>query len=721
MILVTKGMSEEACELVASVFEKKLKPIEDEISQDGFKIYMSPKQLFLLGLPTNVAMAGKPVPDGWCLPDVHEVLKGKYLPLFEKSIERINYASQRKNIIVKIIKEPSKLMMILETHAKDKTSITIDLETNCLDPTLKNSEILTMAISSGKGNFAWGWDHRDSPFKAKRIQTVILSRLKKMLETCDISYHNAKFEIKWLWYKFKIWPNLTHDSMLYSYLLDEHKSTALGELVWEFFPEYAGYEEHTAGIDNYGLIPLDKLCHYNATDTYFTQRICHHLQYDTDLPHQVWQDVLKPVIPYLALMELTGWTINWETYEKVNKWYFTKQQKLYGDLIKQPEIIELVRRLEEEKKELKFSYDQKKRLLFDITKIKPNRKFRTKNNNLSTDADAMEWYADNNPNVKWLQNLKLLSKVNGIRGNELKDRPIMAARHTDDRIHTNYNTHLVVTGRLSSTDPNQQNLPRDTDLKEAKLISIKQIYHTRFDDGILLSADYSQIEMRVAATLAKDEPFMTAYKAGHDVHAQTAELIFGIGWTDADRSEAKTINFSILNDISAYELAINIDKEQDRAQEYIDLFFEAHPALRNLMDGYHKRVLEYGYVETPLGRQRRFIKDLQQPHLSTAKIKHICRQAANFPIQSLASDITLRTVAMLGEVIRNRDLHAVLVGTVHDSIIIDCREKDLQELINVFKAIVNKFQDLTGWEWLQNVPLEIDMSVGKNLSEQYEI
>ena len=712
--LVTNGMPDEAIYLVSGLFPK-MEFVDHEVHGDGFYVYLSPKQLALVGLPTDIGMAGKPVISGWCLPDVNKVLKGQYIPLFEKSIHRIKYAAERKDLPVNILTKVPDIIRMLKANVGKE--IAVDLETNCLDPMLKGSRILTIAISNKTEDFAFSWKHPDSKIpEGNRPQ--IIKELKNLLENSPGMYHNAKFESKWLWHKFKIWINITHDSMLYAYLRDEHGSTALSELVWEYYPEQAGYEGFTTGVTDYSQIPVDTLCHYNAMDTHFTHLLCRKLEISNN---QVWNEVLRPVTPHLALMELAGWEIDWKTYKAVNDWYTKKKQDLHNELLRQPEVIALVEQLDKEKKELKFSYDQKKRLLFDITKIKSNRRFKTKTGNLSTDADSMEWYANNNPKVKWLQDLKMLAKVNGIIGNELKERAIMANKFIDNRIHTNYNTHLIKTGRLSSTDPNQQNLPRDADLEKVKLKSIKQIYISRHIDGVLLSADYSQIEMRIAAALAHDKPFMAAYKNGEDVHAQTAEFLFGSNWTDTDRSKGKTVNFSILNDISAYELATDLDETEDRAQEIIDLFFDVHPDLRIFMDKCHTTVLEHGYIETPLGRQRRFFKDLQNPDITTPQIKHICRQAANFPIQSLASDLTLRTMAMLGKILQDNNNKSVLIGNVHDSLILDCVPEELDSIIHGLKWVVANFQNLTGWDWLLEIPLEIDISIGENLSEQYNV
>lgn len=692
---------------------------EDELSfstefmPDCYNLVTSPKIVGLTAKDSNC-----PLPNGWCLPEMNEVIKGKSLVKFETSIKRIKNHMERKVIPVERGFTAFHITDVLDS-LPENTPVTIDLETKGFSPMEKGGKILTVSISYNDGSsdhhFCFPYQHPEFVHKPSDLDRIG-EALKSALQNTNIhwSAHNAKYENKWLYAVFGAKTHFYHDTMLYHYLLDENESPSLENLTWRYYPQYAGYEIDTNGVNDYSEIPLSNLMQYNGSDTAITLFLVRDLYpiIKNSPALEVWEEFLQPSIHTLAVMELNGFEVDWE-------YYYQLQGKLeniaaeHMEIVKSSEEAAILMSNNKQPFNVK-SYQQRSKLLFDIAKIKPSDDHKTNSGGYSTNAEAIEHYAKHNPKVKWIDSLRLYNKATGLISTFLKDRPEMASKYIDNRIHTNFNTHIVVTGRLSSTNPNQQNLARDSDLKADDFPSIKKLYPTRFGKkGKIVSADFDQIELRIVSALAADKPFINVFEEKGDPHGLTALDIFGPDWGDVERSKAKTINFSILNDISDKQLAVDLETDQKEASLYIKQFFRSHPDIRYYMDSCHRTVLDDLEITSVFGRTRRFPELRKIKLMKEYQIEHALRQAANFTFQSVASDITLFTINKLVRELQKYKMKSLVIGNVHDSIIIDAINNEVETVEKLLTEITSSFD----WPWL-NLPLTIDSTSGPNLSEQ---
>ena len=258
------------------------------------------------------------------------------------------------------------------------------------------------------------------------------------------------------------------------------------------------------------------------------------------------------------------------------------------------------------------------------------------------------------------------------------------------KIHTVFNQTNTATGRLSSVEPNLQNIPVRTE--EGK--SLRKMFVPSFDNGYILSADYSQIELRLLASFSKDEKLIKAFNEGKDIHALTASEIFGVSLsevTEGMRRDAKAINFGIIYGISDYGLSQNINSTRVKAAEYIKNYFEKYPKVKEYMDNNIKFCRENGYVKTYFGRIR-FILEINSSNYNLRQFGE--RAAMNMPLQGTASDIIKLAMVKIANELKDKKLESKLILQIHDELIIDCKKEELQEVKAVLISCMENVVDL---------------------------
>src|SRR5699024_10559168 len=272
-----------------------------------------------------------------------------------------------------------------------------------------------------------------------------------------------------------------------------------------------------------------------------------------------------------------------------------------------------------------------------------------------------------------------------------------------NKVHTQYNQALTQTGRLSSTNPNLQNIP--IRLEEGR--KIRQAFIPSQKDWLLFAADYSQIELRVLAHISNDDRLVNAFNEDMDIHTQTAMDIFHVEQDEVSpnmRRQAKTVNFGIVYGISDYGLSQNLGIPRKEAKQFIERYFEIYPGVRTYMDEVVQEAKHKGYVTT-LMKRRRYLPEITSRNFNRRSFAE--RTAMNTPIQGSAADIIKKAMIELSEKLKEEQLQANLLLQVHDELILEAPKEELEKLKEIVPAIMESTVDL-------QVPLKVDYSYGKS-------
>jgi DNA polymerase I len=343
---------------------------------------------------------------------------------------------------------------------------------------------------------------------------------------------------------------------------------------------------------------------------------------------------------------------------------------------------------------------QLRAILYEKLQLSPGKK--TPKGQLSTDASVLEKLRDVHPIVDALLSWRELDKLNSTYLDALPKQ----VDPRDGRVHTTFNQTGAATGRLSSTNPNLQNIPVRGEVGR----QIRRAFVPGSKDQALLVADYSQIELRVLAHLADDEGLKAAFESGADIHTATSARVFGLPEDQVDpatRSRAKMINYGLAYGMNAFGLASRLEITPDEAQEFIDSYFDAFPQIRDYLDRQVARAAAEGFTETLLGR-RRYIPELQAANPRVRDMGR--RMALNAPIQGSAADVFKLGMIRVDAALRDSDLQARMLLTVHDELVFEVPKKRVEEVAEVVKREMEAAYDL-------DVPLRADIGSGANWAE----
>lgn len=365
-------------------------------------------------------------------------------------------------------------------------------------------------------------------------------------------------------------------------------------------------------------------------------------------------------------------------------------------------IDELEKKIHEESGEPDFNINSPKQLgviLFEKMGLSGGKKTKT---GYSTSADVLEKLAPDVPFVRDILEYRGLTKLRSTYAEGLK-----GFIGPDGRIRCKFNQMVTATGRISSSDPNLQNIPVRTELgRELRKVFVPK-------DGFLFTdADYSQIELRVLASLSKDEALIESYRSGEDIHRITASKVFGVPLdevTDTLRRNAKAVNFGIVYGISSFGLGENIGISRKEAGEYIKKYFETFPGLKKYLDGLVESAKDKGYSETYFGR-RRPIPELKNSNFMTRAFGE--RVAMNAPIQGTAADIIKLAMISVWNTLRDKGLESRLILQVHDELLIEGPEQEASEVNTILTECMEKAADLA-------VKLEISVDTGRSWYEAH--
>lgn len=338
-------------------------------------------------------------------------------------------------------------------------------------------------------------------------------------------------------------------------------------------------------------------------------------------------------------------------------------------------------------------------ILFEKMGLQGGKKTKT---GYSTAAGVLEKLAPDYPIVSKILEYRQLAKLKSTYADGLANFISL-----DGRIHGKFNQTITATGRISSTEPNLQNIPIRTELGRL----FRKVFIPA-DGYVLVDADYSQIELRILAHCSEDEHLIQAYKDAKDIHRTTASQVFHIPFdevTDIDRRNAKAVNFGIVYGISSFGLSQNISITRKEATQYIESYFEAYPGIKRFLDDAVAQAKEEGYVTTLFGR-RRPVPELKSSNFMQRSFGE--RVAMNAPIQGTAADIIKIAMVRVNEVLKAKHMKSRLILQVHDELLIEAHESEVDEVKAILAEQMMEAADL-------RVPLSVDMNVGKNWFEAH--
>ncbi len=586
-----------------------------------------------------------------------------------------------------IIKSVDELKRILG-GVSDKLSF--DTETTDQRPVWAKLLGISFSFKEGEGYYV--------PIAHDEIslpQRDVLEVFSRILSSPEIRKygHNLKYDLIVLRRVGLDVKGIDRDSMLLSYLLTpEKRSHNLENLVLEIYGiKKRSYKELTSkGKLNFGGINLEEAANYSCEDADYALRLCETLysRVVEEGMESLYREIELPLVEVLADMEMTGVKVDVDKLGKLSR-----------------ELGEKLKALEEEiykKAGVEFNINSPKQLgevLFEKLNL-PLVKKTKKTKGYSTDMEVLKELSALHEVPALVLEYRQLSKI---KSTYIDSLPTMINPETG-RIHTSYNQTVTATGRLSSSDPNLQNIPIRGELGK----KVREAFVAE-DGNYLLSADYSQIELRVVAHMSGDDNLINAFKRGEDIHTATAREVFGdIDLPpDEKRRRAKIINFSIIYGTSAYSLSKELGVDVHEAADFIKRYFEKYPKVKEFIDRTVAEAREKGYVKTLFGRKRRI------PELS-AKNKNIQaageRIAMNTPIQGTAADIMKKAMIDVWRALKKGGFKTKMIMQVHDELIFEVPQEEIEEVQRLVKEKMEGAYTL-------KVPLVVDLAYGKNWTE----
>ncbi len=596
-----------------------------------------------------------------------------------------------------LINSEGALDKIIKAASKSKV-IAIDTETTGLDYMDADLVGVSMAYEAGKAFYIpFGHEKQEvSQLKEK----IVLEKLKPFLEKAQnkIIGQNIKFDRNILArYGIKI-NSIKNDTMMMSYVLDasatRHNLDALSSYYLNHktstFEEVAGKGVKQVTFDK---VPLDLATNYAAEDADITLRLYEVLEPKLNSIKslkKLMEDIEIPLIEVLSDMEQNGTLLN----SKI----LASQSKDLESRIKKLE--KLAYEIAGEEFNL-GSTKQLREIFFDKLNYRVIKK--TPGGQPSTDEKVLQELSEEYELPKVLLEHRTLSKLKSTYTDKL---PGQVSSNTG-KVHTSFHQAVTTTGRLSSSDPNLQNIPIRTEDGRR----IRQAFEATKGNKII-SADYSQIELRVMAHLSKDKGLLEAFNQGEDIHSKTASEVFDVNLDEvtADlRRNAKAINFGLIYGISAFGLGKQLGINRNLAAEYMGMYFEKYPGVKDYMETTKDAARDAGYIETLFGR-RLYLRDINASNAIRRQASE--RVAINAPVQGSAADIMKIAMINAHRSLKESKLKAQLTLQVHDELIVDAPTKEADKVVEL---LTNSMQEAANLD----VPLVVDIGIGNNWDQAH--
>ncbi|NRR90837.1 DNA polymerase I [Winogradskyella undariae] len=589
---------------------------------------------------------------------------------------------------------PGMATKLFVKNLMSQTSVCFDTETTGLDALTAELVGISFSWETGKGYYV--------PFPEDRAEAQNLIETFRPFfeaETIEKIGQNLKYDIKVLAkYNLQVKGKL-FDTMLAHYLINadmRHNMDILAETYLNYTPISITELIGKKGKNQLSMrdVSLEKLTEYAVEDADITLQLKEH--FTTELgeanTQKLFDEIEIPLLRVLAAMELEGINLDKDFLnslsDALNNDILNLEQEIYAAAGEEFNIA---------------SPKQLGIVLFENMKLVDKPK-KTKTGQYSTAEDVLSYLAKEHKIIQNVLDYRGLAKLKSTYVDALP----LQIEPTTGRVHTDYMQTVAATGRLSSNNPNLQNIPIRTERGR----QVRKAFVPRNEEYTLLAADYSQIELRIIAALSEEETMIEAFKNGEDIHASTASKVFNVPLeevTREQRSNAKTVNFGIIYGVSAFGLSNQTDLSRGEAKELIDTYYETYPKLKAYMSKQVDFARDHGYVSTVLGR-RRYLKDINSRNAVVRGAAE--RNAVNAPIQGSAADIIKIAMINIYNKLEAGNYKSKMLLQVHDELVFDIYKPELEELTTLIKTEMEGAFKL-------DVPLDVEVDTGLNWLEAH--
>ena len=573
-----------------------------------------------------------------------------------------------------------------------------DTETTSLDYMAARVVGVSFAVEQGKAAYVpFGHDYIDAPDQLTEEQ--VLGALKPLLEDESKAKlgQNLKYDAHVLMNHGIEMRGIANDTMLMSFVLDSTQRHDMDNMALRLLGHNTIHFEEIAGKGakqlTFNQVDLEQAGPYAAEDADITLQLFERLSGELDKQaslQPVYDEIELPLLPVIQRIERNGVKVDVDMLQQQSRDLAERMQQVQEEAFSEAgEEFNLA------------SPKQLGSILFEKLELPVIRK--TPKGQPSTAEDVLQELADEYSLPQLILEHRSLSKLKSTYTDKL---PEQVCERTG-RVHTSYNQTGAATGRLSSTDPNLQNIP----IRSEEGRKIRQAFIAE-SGNVLIAADYSQIELRIMAHLSEDESLLKAFADGVDVHRATAAEVVGGALEDVEteqRRAAKAINFGLIYGMSAFGLAKQLGIGRFEAQDYVDLYFERYPGVKAYMDTTRARAHDDGYVETVFGR-RLYLPEINARNKQRQQYAE--RTAINAPMQGTAADIIKRAMIRVDRVLADSDLDAMVVMQVHDELVIEVPEAQREATSMLLVEHMQSAAEL-------RVPLVVDVGTGTNWDQAH--
>ncbi len=594
--------------------------------------------------------------------------------------------------LVNSTEEIDDLVKVLAGH----TEIAFDTETTNIDPNLADIVGMSFSFEKGTGYYVNMPANRDEAI-------AVLNRFKDHFDRTDVLWvgQNIKYDMIILkWYGFEL-KGAIYDTMLANYVIDPDGKRSMDMLSLKYLNYLPVSIETLIGKKGKGQLsmreaPLEAIKEYAAEDADVTFQLKKAFDplLDEKEVGRVFREIENPLVPVLLEMEYEGVGLDVDFLRQYSK-------ELEADIRTAEENVY-------RHAGVNFNIGSPKQLgevLFEIMKIDSGQK-KTKTGQYATGEDILQKLRHKHQIVEDILAYRELTKLKSTYVDSL---PQLINPRTG-RLHTSYNQAVAVTGRLSSNNPNLQNIPIRTDRGR----EIRKAFISRGDGYRLISADYSQIELRIVAAISGDDNMITAFRHNADIHTATAAKVYGVSEADVTkdmRRAAKAVNFGIIYGQSAFGLAENIGVSRTEAKTIIDNYFTQYPAIKQYMDRSINFAKENGYVQTVMGRKR-WLKDIYSANFTVRGYAE--RNAINMPIQGTAADMIKLAMIRIHNELEKQKMRTRMILQVHDELVFDVPVDEIEAASALIKSGMESAMPLP-----HDVPVNAETGVGVNWLEAH--
>ncbi len=640
-------------------------------------------------------MTGKAAPSAQGGVQSLPTLQGQQMTMFETAQPVVTAPRVDSNLEVLVVDNKDKLTALVKELNAAKI-IAFDTETSSTEEMQADLVGISLAVKEGQGYYI-PVGHRGGTNLS--IEQVI-SALKTPMTDPKIGKvaHHAKYDfIVLAKHGLRVAP-LTFDTMLAEFIIDpSSRSLGLKNLAFARLGDEMTHIEDLIGKGKKQVsmaeVAIESAAAYAAADAESTLRLMPIMQADLKRVHgeKLLEEIDLPLTPVLAEMEMEGVLLDIPFFQSMSGELSARLNKI------EKQVYQLIGKA--------FNINSTQQLsdvLFNKLGLKADASWKTASGHYSTNAEVLEALRGQHAVVDLVLEQRELSKLKSTYVDALP----LAVDPSTGRVHTSYSQTGAVTGRLSSNNPNLQNIPIRTELGRRVrngFIAAK--------GNVLLSVDYSQIELRIVAHMSSDEAMQSAFRAGQDIHATTAAAIYNVPLDKVNKDQrrhAKAINFGLIYGMSAFGLTRTTDLTLAEAEDFVKAYFQRFPGVKSYLDGIRKSAAEKGYVETLLGRRRYFPALKSQANKAMKNREE--REAINAPIQGTAADIMKIAMLRIPEALAKAKLKGKMLLQVHDELVLECPKAELAETARLVEEVMASAYPL-------NIPLETEARAGQNWGE----